>query len=383
LVSAQFVKASIVYSLIFLLPILAFGQTERKCKANVNETDFPSTTKSDDSGQQLFIPIVVHIVFKNSSQNLPDEQIRSQVSVLNEDFNKNNADTINTLEVFKAHAGNAKITFSLATQDEYGNHSTGITRTSTQHAPFFNDDIHYNNTGGKDAWPTSRYLNIWVCDLADGVFGYASQPKSAPLTDGAVIDYRFFGTKGGVSAPFDKGRTTTHEIGHWLGLQHLWGNAGGCSDDDGIDDTPMQFGPTGSCNLTRVSCNNHNLVQNFMDQTPDNCQNIFTKGQVREMRNNLLTLRPEVILPEVVTNVKQQPVLQVNSLSDSQFEITSESSIGKVVLIDVSGRPINTFFPNDSATKFVIELPILASGFYFLLVNVGSRSVVRKILVTH
>ena len=123
-------------------------------------------------------------------------------------------------------ASDCEIEFCLAQKDPNGNSTTGITRTQTSETSFStNDDVKYTNSGGKDAWNTLEYLNIWVCDLSGGLLGYAQFPGGNVNEDGVVCDYAYFGNIGTATPPYDKGRTATHEVGHWLNLRHIWGDS--------------------------------------------------------------------------------------------------------------------------------------------------------------
>jgi hypothetical protein len=261
---------------------------------------FSRSDQSDDNDQILTIPVVVHVVYRQDMPEITDAQIYSQMVVLNQDFRKLNPDFFQILPQFEALAADSKIEFVLSSADEYGNPTKGITRTLTQHGPFGNSNIYFSALGGRDAWDTQKYLNIWVCDLAPGILGFASAPGSAPSKDGVVVHYENFGTTGTAKVPYQKGRTLTHEIGHWLNLQHLWGVSGGCSEDDGIEDTPMQEGPFFGCQLSRTSCGNLIMAQNFMNVSDDECMVFFTQGQKSVMRHALLHYRKAVIENEQI-----------------------------------------------------------------------------------
>lgn len=237
------------------------------------------------------IPVVVHVLYNSPSQNISDAQIRSQLDVLNKDFRRLNADTINVPAVFKHLAADCQIEFELAKIDPSGKATTGITRRSTSILMYGLDDrIKFSNKGGADAWDTENYLNIWVGNLAGGLLGYASVLGCDKAVDGVAIGPYAFGTTGSVGAPYNKGRTATHEIGHWLGLRHIWGDTP-CGDDH-IDDTPQQRGATRNCPTgVVVTCENNpygNMYNNYMDFTDDACLNLFTLGQRDRMRSQFL-----------------------------------------------------------------------------------------------
>ena len=234
---------------------------------------------------KVTIPVVVHVVYRVPGENISDAQIASQLKVLNDDFQRRNADKIHTPQAFLGVASNTGISFQLATTDPEGNPTTGITRTPTSQFAFYshNNGVKYSAMGGVDPWPTTEYLNIWVCNLGMGVLGYAQFPGGPSVTDGVVIGYKYFGTIGNLTAPFNKGRTTTHEVGHWLNLRHIWGD-GPCGVDDFVTDTPPADKPNHGCASGHSSCGSVNMVQNFMDYTDDECMNLFTQGQADRMR---------------------------------------------------------------------------------------------------
>lgn len=226
------------------------------------------------------IPVVVHVVYNGSTQNISAAQINSQMVVLNEDFRRLNADADGTWP----QGTDSEIEFCLASVDPNGNATSGITRTSTSVNGFgTNDAVKFNSSGGKDAWPAADYMNVWVCNIGGGILGYAQFPGGNPATDGVVNDYRYFGNTGTAQAPFDLGRTMTHEVGHYLNLRHIWGD-GGCGVDDFVSDTPTSDASNGGCNTGHVSCGTVDMVQNYMDYSNDACMNLFTVGQKNRMR---------------------------------------------------------------------------------------------------
>ena len=241
--------------------------------------------------QIVRIPVVVHVVHNTPQQNISDAQIYSQIDTLSRDYRKLNADANSVPSVFKPLAADTRVEFQLAVRDPDGKPITGITRTQTEVSSFKRNNlingfqVKSDASGGKDAWPSAKYLNIWVCNLApleDGneLLGYAQFPADLsrqPKTDGVVINYKYFGNTGTATPPFDMGRTATHEVGHWLDLYHIWGDdqfrEDPCSGSDNVADTPNQAGDTqGSPPFPQISCNNGpngNMFMNYMDYTND------------------------------------------------------------------------------------------------------------------
>jgi hypothetical protein len=238
----------------------------------------------------ITIPVVVHLVYKTTAQNISDAQILSQIDILNQDFNRQNPDTANTPAPFKPLAGTANITFCLAQVDPLGNPTNGIERRLTTVNSFStNDAVKSFASGGLDAWDPSQYFNIWVCNLGGGLLGYGEFPTNQlSNTYGVVIGYNYFGNTGTISPPYNLGRTATHEVGHCFNLFHIWGDDGtGCSGSDQCADTPNQGGENYTCpGFPSISCNNGpngDMWMNYMDYSDDVCMNMFTAGQVARM----------------------------------------------------------------------------------------------------
>lgn len=242
------------------------------------------------SAAVITIPVVVHVLYNTNSQNISDAQIQSQITVLNKDFRHLNTDAGNTPQVWQNIAADAGIEFCLASVDPNGQPTTGITRTQTSVTTFSDagDDMKFTSTGGHDAWPRDKYLNIWVCKISGGTLGFTQLPGGPANTDGVVIGTNYFGTTGTVSAPFHLGRTATHEVGHWLNLYHVWGDDGGsCNGSDQVSDTPNQADANYDCpSFPTVTCSNGpngDMFMNYMDYVNDNCMNMFTAGQKTRM----------------------------------------------------------------------------------------------------
>ncbi|WIB11111.1 FG-GAP-like repeat-containing protein [Arthrobacter sp. zg-Y820] len=233
------------------------------------------------------IPVAVHVVWHEPNENISDEQIQSQIDVLNRDFRAANADISGVPAVWQSRIGDPRIEFELAKVDPGGNPTSGITRTPTTVKGFghVGDPVKSAATGGANPWPADRYLNMWVCQLEGGLLGYATFPGAPTAVDGVVILHSGFGTSGTAQAPFDRGRTATHEIGHWLNLFHIWGDDGtGCNGSDEVDDTPNAAGPNfGRPVFPHVTCSNGpdgDMFVNYMDYTDDAGMFMFTAGQV-------------------------------------------------------------------------------------------------------
>ena len=239
--------------------------------------------------RQITIPVVVHVVYKKQAENISKTQINSQIGVLNKDFAASNGDIGNVPAAWSGLVGSAKIKFKLAAKDPDGQPTEGITRRETDRTSFpaNGDPVKKKSEGGMTAWPTKDYLNIWVCNLASNLLGYAQFPGGPAKTDGVVILHSAFGTSGTAKAPFNKGRTATHEVGHWLNLRHIWADTMGCGGSDHVSDTPNAAGPNiGKPSFPQITCNNGpngDMFMNYMDYTDDAAMFMFTAGQAARM----------------------------------------------------------------------------------------------------
>jgi PKD repeat protein len=240
------------------------------------------------------IPVVVHVIHYGGPENISKAQILDQIRILNEDFNYLNADTVNTPAVFKPLAGVTNVEFRMAQKDPQGNCTDGIVRVFS---PMTTNAR--NNVKALSYWPSNQYLNMWIVSSIENsngspgqVIGFAQFPGTGPATtDGVVIKHDFMGSIGTASAS-DGGRTSTHEVGHWLNLRHIWGDAT-CGNDQ-VADTPTQLGANLSIcptwpHVTACAGNapNGDMYTNYMDYTTGSCQNMFSAGQATRMNATL------------------------------------------------------------------------------------------------
>lgn len=247
----------------------------------------------------ITIPVVVHVVYNTDDENIPDSQILSQIAALNRDYNALNDDKANTPACWRGLVTGADLKFVLATTDPAGQPTNGIERTQTSKTSFDVDDsVKAAATGGADTWQ-GAYLNLWVCSLGGGLLGYAQFPGGAGATDGVVILNTAFGTEGTATAPFNLGRTCTHEVGHWLNLHHIWGDTSDCTGNDFVDDTPNAQHPNyNKPTFPHISCSNGpngDMFMNYMDYVDDDTMVMFTAGQVARMQTALEEARTQFV----------------------------------------------------------------------------------------
>jgi len=279
--------------------------------------------------QTVTIPVVVHIVLDNPAL-VTDAQVATQIEVLNRDYNALNPDISQVPAVWQSIIGNSHINFCLAQRTPGDEPTSGIVRVQTAAGQSFSisnaaADAKYNNTGGSDAWDHSKYLNIWVTRLSGNYLGVAAPPGTGyPVEqEGVVVQYTAFGTTGSVSGTYNLGRTATHEIGHYFGLKHIWGDDNGtCDIDDGITDTPPQGDNTYGCptfprldNCTRAAPGI--MFMNYMDYTDDACMHLFTAGQVNRMR---------FVLENITTSLINSNGCVAPSMADNDASLLSISA---------------------------------------------------------
>lgn len=367
------------------------------------------------------VNVVVHVVWKDSVENLADSIIYSQIQVLNEDYNRLNADTGNLRPLFKPIAGTAGIHFNL--YQIIRKHTDSLFKVSLTGGTTPNG-MKYDSLGGSSAIDPTHFLNIWVCKiqpLTIGAFtlgqilGYAFPPNNLsnwpsnsgapnPGEDGVVIDYRAFGRNNpniltiGSQTITIKGRTPTHEVGHYFGLRHIWGDgstfgSNNCNGNDGIQDTPNANNQSNfDCNTSKNTCVDTNLgwttidapdlVENYMDYSSEDCMNMFTQGQTNWMittlqgpRSGLLTsITPISFQPSV--NIFPNPAQNLINIHINPIITDAQLSIQ-----DITGKSI--FQKNISFQKGFIKvnLPDLNKGIYIIRISNDQFTTVEKLII--
>jgi len=358
------------------------------------------------------IPVVVHVVYNTAGQNLHDSVIFNQIENLNKDFNRQNDDAGNLRPFFNPIVGPANIEFQLAMVDPDGNPTSGIIRTETTKTTFGNlaaflgdftelEKVKSTADGGSSPWNQNEYLNIWICNMSvnllgnetTALLGYATPPDGLPhwpagtidgLSDGVVIQFQCFGSNNPNPLPNPDGsgdilevlgRTVTHEVGHYLGLRHIWGD-GGCTAEDGVDDTPNATGQSNfDCDDTKNTCVDDipelggdapDMIENFMDYSAESCQNAFTLGQIGIMVSVLEIFRPDLGDGNPLS-LKEKEIsysIYPNPFSD-EFTIEIEhGQVEMVVLLTLDGKEV--YASNLSQNQMNIDTRLLNSGVYIV-----------------
>jgi len=358
------------------------------------------------------IPVVVHVIHSNASgviggpdnPNISEEQIKSQIRVLNEDYRRLPGTRGFNDNPVGADTG---IEFFLAQVDPSGKPTNGITRHFyTRQTTFdvYDDDLLLSQIA---YWPSDRYLNIWVAPLASRsgteYLGYSQFP-TAPITpfeaesdertDGVMIDYRTFGSEIGTvnqRPAYRLGRSTTHEVAHWLGLLHTWGDA--FCGDDYCADTPPTESPNNTFECTERFSNcsgtrTRNQIENYLDYSPDACMNLFTRNQRARMRAILEVSPRRKRLIQSVNPLPQPEALTVNLYPNPTSDVAtlevffSGFRSFSVTVYDLLGRQYrNLQYADYPSTSLTIPVRSLPNGLYLVKVLAGSETVTRRLLI--
>jgi hypothetical protein len=225
---------------------------------------------------KVVIPVVVNVLYRTTAENISDAQIQTQIDILNQDYTATNPDFSNTPAEFASVAANVGITFELVT----------INRKATTKTSWgTRDAMKKTSKGGLNPTSPATNLNLWVCTIGGGILGYAQFPGGSSATDGVVIDSKYIGLSGTANYPYNLGRTASHEVGHWMNLRHIWGDAS-CGDDL-VADTPVaktsNFGVPVYPYVSTCLPKHNEMTMNYMDYTDDRGMYMFTNGQKSRM----------------------------------------------------------------------------------------------------
>jgi len=354
----------------------------------------------------ITIPVVVHVVWNTAAENISDAQIISQINVLNQDFRRLNPDIAFAPVAFKGFSADTRYQFCLAQQDPNGFSTNGITRTftnSTQFNPMADTSIWFTSLGGKDSWDRTKYLNIWVCNLPGlpnpGTIGFGTFPWLGliiPPADGVISDFQAFGTIGTAIAPVNKGRNVTHEVGHYLGLRHVWGDDNACAGSDSCLDTPNQtISSSGTPTFPLADACSPNypgiMFNNYMDYSDDNSKNMLTffqfvradaairNGGIRASLATSPGCTPSTI--GINENTFENLIALYPNPNNGIFSIAQSEKINnlKVEVTNVLGEIVLETEIHEFKTE--INLTKHAAGIYFVKMSADKDAISKKIII--
>ncbi len=353
----------------------------------------------------LTIPVVVHIVWKEVSENVPEEQIQAQLDIINRDFRAKNLEINAIPAVFKTAVADVEIEFCLAKRTPNGQVTSGITRTRTN---VNNVGVHftqpqglrticYSDLGGQDAWDTRQYLNIWVGSMGFGILGQADFPGIAEAAeDGIRIDPSAFGTSN-ATPPYNLGRTLTHEIGHYFNLSHPWGNKDdnlNCENDDGVSDTPRQSTTFRNQCPThpQLFCGTASMFMNFMNYTNDACLAMFTQGQKVRMLAALNVARvgllnssnclPPSTAVEELFSAEHVRILGNPIVTQLHVQATAEfQEVFDIQFINIQGQLLFSDRWN-TTNDYIKSVSNFNPGLYCLILKSSHGILYKKILIS-
>ncbi len=350
------------------------------------------------------IPVVVHVVWNTTAENIPDAQIRGQIDSLTKDFRKKNTDASSIpSQRFRDLAADCEIEFCLATRDTLGNPSTGIVRRQTTIENIGNETINkgtvYYASHGDKAWRPDRYLNIWVCAFSEGEpLGYstpiAKVLATSPAEDGCVINYKAFGVSANNYVGRNKGRTLVHEVGHYFNLLHIFGSDRTCNDDDEVEDTPRQAGQNNYCPdfpaLQSCAANGGDMFMNYMDYPYDACVLMFTRGQKARMWATLSGYRKDLILGGAACD----PFVGIDAVVEADWSVSPNPAASSLTISmpDAWKNKVKTIQLTDVAGRILLEKRVytegslfsldgVSSGLFFIRLTVDYQVFMKKIMV--